>query len=110
MTTNHFEARTAAPRSHVEPLSARLSRLRIARGYSVYELAAEARVFAGTLKRLEAGIPADKRVLAPVARALRLPLCQVVCGEHSWRERACVVSVAGDDGPEALRRPLLIAA
>lgn len=84
MTTNHhFEARTAAPRFHVEPLSARLSRLRIARRYSVFELAAEARVFAGTLKRLEAGIPADKRIWASVARALRLPLCQVVCGAHS---------------------------
>ncbi len=33
----------------VEPLSARIRRLRVARGYSVYELATTAGVFAGTI-------------------------------------------------------------
>lgn len=46
----------------VEPLSARMVRLRIARGYSVYELATAAGIFAGTIQRLESGKPADKRV------------------------------------------------
>ena len=54
----------------VEPLSARIVRLRIARGYSAYELATAADVFAGTIKSLESGKPADKRVLPALARAL----------------------------------------
>ena len=74
----------------VEPLSARIFRLRIARGYSVYELATAAGVFAGTIKCLESGKPADKRVLPALARALGVPVCRLVCGEHSCAERACV--------------------
>ncbi len=75
----------------VEPLSARLVRLRIARGYSVYELATAACVFAGTIKCLESGKPADKRVLPALARALGMPVCRLVCGEHNCIERACVL-------------------
>ena len=74
----------------VEPLSARILRLRIARGYSVYELAAVAGVFAGTIKCLESGKPADKRVLPDLARALGVPVCRLVCGDHSCAKRACV--------------------
>jgi DNA-binding XRE family transcriptional regulator len=74
----------------VEPLSARLVRLRIARGYSVYELATAAGIFAGTIQRLESGKPADKRVLLALARALGVPVCRLVCGEHNCIERACV--------------------
>ena len=74
----------------VEFLSARIFRLRIARGYSVYDLAMEAGIFAGTIKRLESGKPADKRVLPALARALGVPFCHLVCGEHSCAERACV--------------------
>jgi DNA-binding XRE family transcriptional regulator len=74
----------------VEPLSARVLRLRIARGYSADELAAEAGVTAGTIRLLEAGKPADKRVLAPLAAALGVPLCRLVCGDHNCSERACV--------------------
>jgi transcriptional regulator with XRE-family HTH domain len=77
-------------RAPVEPLSARIVRLRIARGYSVYELAIAAGVFAGAIKCLESGKPADKRVLPALARALGVPLCRLVCGEHSCVERACV--------------------
>ena len=73
-----------------EPLSARLTRLRIGRGYSVYELATAADVFAGTIKRLESGKAADKRVLPALARALGVPLCLLVCGDHSCAKRACV--------------------
>ncbi|HEV2736998.1 MAG TPA: helix-turn-helix transcriptional regulator [Candidatus Elarobacter sp.] len=54
----------------VEPLSARIFRLRIARGYSVYELATAAGIFAGTIQRLESGKPVDKRVLPALATAL----------------------------------------
>jgi transcriptional regulator with XRE-family HTH domain len=79
--------RRVAPR---EALSARLFRFRIARGCSIYELATAARVFAPTIERLEAGEPADKRVLSALATALGVPLCQLVCGDHSCRERACV--------------------
>ena len=75
----------------VEPLSARIVRLRIARGYSVYELATAAGVFTGTIKCLESGKPADKQVLSALARALGVPLCRLVCGEHSCAERACVL-------------------
>jgi DNA-binding XRE family transcriptional regulator len=74
----------------VEPLSARIVRLRIARGYSVYELATAADIFAGTIQRLESGKPADKRVLPALARALGVPVCRLVCGEHNCVERACV--------------------
>ncbi|MEA2689842.1 MAG: hypothetical protein QOD51_2449, partial [Candidatus Eremiobacteraeota bacterium] len=41
----------------VEPLSARVFRLRIARGFSVYELADAPGVYAGTIRRLESGKP-----------------------------------------------------
>jgi hypothetical protein len=44
--------RRSAP---VEALSARAFRLRIARGYSVYELSAAAGILAGTIKRLQSG-------------------------------------------------------
>jgi transcriptional regulator with XRE-family HTH domain len=74
----------------VEALSARLFRFRIARGFSVYELAAHAGVFAGTIQRLESGQPADKRVLPALAKALGMPLCRLICGEHDCLERACV--------------------
>jgi transcriptional regulator with XRE-family HTH domain len=61
-------------------LSARIRRLRIARGYSVYELATMANVFAGAIQRLESGKPAGKRVLPALAATLGVPLCQIVCG------------------------------
>ena len=77
-------------RPPVEPLSARIFRLRIARGYSIYELAKAADVFAGTLQRLESGKPVDKHVMSALAVALDIPLCQLVCGEHDCAERACV--------------------
>jgi DNA-binding XRE family transcriptional regulator len=80
--------RSLAP---VEPLAARIVRLRIARGYSIYELATAAGVFAGTIKCLESGKPADKRVLPALARALGVPICRLVCGEHNCVERACVL-------------------
>ncbi|HEY6234588.1 MAG TPA: helix-turn-helix domain-containing protein [Candidatus Elarobacter sp.] len=54
----------------VEPLSARIARLRIARGYSVYELATAAGVLARTIRCLESGKAADKRVLPAIATAL----------------------------------------
>jgi DNA-binding XRE family transcriptional regulator len=74
----------------VEPLSARIVRFRIALGYSVYELAAAAGVFAGTIQRLESGKPVDKRVLPALAAAFNVPVCRLVCGEHSCVDRACV--------------------
>jgi len=74
----------------VEALSARVFRLRIARGYSVYELSAAAGIMASTIKRLEAGEVVDKRILPQLAVALRVPLCRLVCGEHNCTERACV--------------------
>jgi DNA-binding XRE family transcriptional regulator len=74
----------------VEPLSARIVRLRVARGYSVYELATTAGIFAGTIKRLESGKLADKRVLPALSTALGVPFCLLVCGDHSCGERACV--------------------
>jgi DNA-binding XRE family transcriptional regulator len=77
-------------RPPTEPLSARIFRLRTARGYSIYDLANAAGVFAGTLQRLESGKPADKRIMPAIATALDVPLCQLMCGEHSCRERACV--------------------
>ncbi len=75
----------------VEPLSARIMRFRIARGYSVYELATAAGIFAGTIQRLESGKPVDKRVLPALATALSVPVCLLVCGDHSCAERACVL-------------------
>jgi hypothetical protein len=74
----------------VELLSARVFRLRIARGYSVYDLAAAAQLYAGTIKRLESGKPVDKRDFPAVAAALGVTLCYLVCGEHDCAKRACV--------------------
>ena len=79
--------RRSAP---AELLSARLFRLRIARGFSIYDLAANADVSAPAVRRLEAGEPVDKRVLSALARALEVPLCCLVCGEHDCKQRACV--------------------
>ena len=81
----------------VEPLSARIRRLRIARGFSVYELATTACIFAGTIQRLESGKPAGKRVLPALATALGVPICQLVCGNHSCAERACVPARSARD-------------
>jgi transcriptional regulator with XRE-family HTH domain len=86
----------------VEPLSARVFRLRIALGYSVYELAEDSGVFVGTIKRLEAGLPVDKRELPQLARTLGVPLCQLLCGGHDCAERACVPA---SSAPEPLKRP-----
>jgi transcriptional regulator with XRE-family HTH domain len=74
----------------VEPLSARVFRLRIALGYSVYELAEASGIFADTIKRLESGEPIDKRELPRLAAALGVPLCRLLCGDHDCAERACV--------------------
>ena len=74
----------------VEALSARIFRLRIARGYSIYELASEAGILACTIQRLESGKPVDKRFLPPLATALGVPYCQLLCGDHSCAECACV--------------------
>ena len=65
-------------------------RLRIARGYSVYELATAAGVQACTLQRLEAGKVIDKRLLAVLATALGVRLFRLVFGDHSCVDRACV--------------------
>jgi DNA-binding XRE family transcriptional regulator len=81
----------------VEPLSARVRRLRIARGYSVYELATTTGVFAGTIHRLESGKPADKRVLPALATALGVTVCRLVCGNHSCAKRACVPARSARD-------------
>jgi transcriptional regulator with XRE-family HTH domain len=78
-------------RLRAEPLSARIFRLRIAQGYSIYELAKAANVFAGTLQRLESGKPVDKSIMPALAVALDVSLCHLVCGEHSCSERACVL-------------------
>ncbi len=86
----------------IEPLSARIRRLRIARGYSIYELATTAGVFAGTIQRLESGKPADKRVLPALATALGVPFCLLICGNHSCAERACVARTVG--GAQQQRR------
>jgi DNA-binding XRE family transcriptional regulator len=74
----------------VELLSARIFRLRIVRGYSVYDLAREAGILACTIRRLESGKPVDKRFLPPLATALGVPYCRLLCGDHSCVERACV--------------------
>jgi DNA-binding XRE family transcriptional regulator len=77
-------------RPPVEPLSARILRLRIARGYSADDLAKEAGILPGAIRRLESGKPGDKRVLPRLAAALGVAHCHLVCGEHSCVERACV--------------------
>ena len=74
----------------VEPLSARIVRLRIALGYSVYELATAAGILACTIQRLESGKSVDKRVLPALAIVLGVPLCRLQCGEHSCAKRACM--------------------
>jgi transcriptional regulator with XRE-family HTH domain len=74
----------------VEPLSARIFRLRIARGLSVYELAEAPGVYVATIRRLESGKLIDKRELPPLAAALGVPLCRLLCGDHSCAKRACV--------------------
>jgi DNA-binding XRE family transcriptional regulator len=78
-------------RPPVEPLSARLFRLRIERGYSIDDLAKEAGVLPSAVRCLESGKPADKRIMQALARALGVPLCRLVCGEHDCTARACVV-------------------
>jgi helix-turn-helix protein len=88
----------------VEPLAARVLRLRIARGYSVYELAAATDVLACTIQRLESGKPVDKRILLALATALGVPLCRLVCGDHCCVERACV-PVGRGRAREILQRP-----
>lgn len=64
----------------VEPLSARVFRLRIALGYSVYELATVAGILACTVQRLESGKSVDKRALPALATAIGVPLCRLVPG------------------------------
>lgn len=91
-------------RPPVEPLSARVLRLRIARGYSAEDLASAAGTYAGAIRRLESGRPIDKRMLAPLATALGVPLCRLVCGEHSCVQRACVPASRPDAGAELPRR------
>jgi transcriptional regulator with XRE-family HTH domain len=86
-------------RAPVESLSARLFRLRIARGYSIYELASEADLHVGAIRRLESGRQVDKRVLAALAVALEVPLCRLVCGEHCCLERRCVRITANVSAP-----------
>lgn len=113
MTTHEFDASTSSPRhggavakrsrAPVEPLSLRMRRLRIARGYSIYELATEAQIFAGTIRHIESGRPADKRALAPLAAALRVPLCRLICGEHDCSQRACVPQAPLQPAPEPSR-------
>jgi transcriptional regulator with XRE-family HTH domain len=74
----------------IEPLSARILRLRIARGYSADDLATKAGVLAGTIRRIESGKPVDKRILPAVAAALAVPYCRLICGDHSCAKHACV--------------------
>ena len=80
----------------VETLPARIFRLRIARGYSIYELATAAGVLAYTIRRLESGKSIDKRVLPMLAMALGVPYCRLLWGDHS-----CV-----EGGRTILGRPL----
>jgi Helix-turn-helix domain len=113
MTTHEFDALASGPRhgnavakrsrAPVESLAARMRRLRIARGYSIFELATEARIFAGTIQRIESGRPVHKRVLAPLAAALGVRLCRLVCGEHNCAERACVPQSCCESGSEPPR-------
>jgi transcriptional regulator with XRE-family HTH domain len=90
-------------RAPVETLSARVLRYRIARGYSPSDLASAAGVWAGAIRRLESGRPVDQRMLAPLAAALGVPLCRLVCGEHSCAQRACAPA-SRLDVPELPRR------
>jgi transcriptional regulator with XRE-family HTH domain len=60
----------------------------------VYELAAAAGILACTIRRLESGKPADKRVLPSIAAIFELPACRLVCGDHDCVERACVLATA----------------
>ena len=78
----------------VEALSARILRLRIARGCSIYELAMEAGISACTIQRLESGKIVDKRALSALATALGLPLCRLICGDHSCAERGCAIPIS----------------
>ena len=73
----------------VELLSARVFRLRIARGFSIDDFTETPGVSLWTLRRLEARKPVDKRELPPLAAALGVPLCELVCGDHDCTERAC---------------------
>ncbi|MBV8369769.1 MAG: helix-turn-helix transcriptional regulator [Candidatus Eremiobacteraeota bacterium] len=82
--------RSKCSRPPVEPLSARILRLRIARGYSADELAVLAQVPPGAIRRLEAGKQVDKSVLPALAAALGVSYCFLICGEHSCAERACI--------------------
>ena len=91
-------------RGPVEPLSARVLRYRIARGYSASDLASAAGLYARAIRRLESGRSVDKRILAPLAAALGVPLCRLVCGEHSCAQRACVRTSRADAAPEPPRR------
>lgn len=85
-------------RAPVEALAARVFRYRIARGYSVSDLASAAGVYAGSIRRLESGRPVDKRIFASLAAALGMPLCWLVCGEHSCAQRACALGGASRRG------------
>jgi len=77
-------------RPPVEPLSDRVFRLRVACGYSIYELAELTGVLPCTIRCLEAGKAVDKRTLPALATALGVPHCHLVCGEHDCTERACI--------------------
>jgi transcriptional regulator with XRE-family HTH domain len=74
----------------VELLSARVFRLRIARGLSIYDLAEFSGVYVATIRCLETGKPVDKRAFLAVAAALGVPLCHLVCGDHDCAEKACL--------------------
>ena len=90
-TRGNFTRRNGQRRSApVELLSARVFRLRIARGFSIYDLAASADVSALAVRRLEAGEPVHKRILPALARALDVTLCRLICGEHDCKQAACV--------------------
>jgi transcriptional regulator with XRE-family HTH domain len=69
----------------------------------VHELAEDSGVFVGTIKRLEAGQPVDKRELPALAAALSVPLCQLLCGHHSCAERACVPAALVAAPPKGAR-------
>lgn len=79
----------------VEALSARIFRLRIACGYSVYDLAREAGLLPCMIQQLESGKPVDKRILPPLAAALGVPYCRLLCGDHDCVERACIPGAIG---------------
>ncbi len=81
----------------IEALSARIFRLRIARGYNIYDLAREPGIFAGTIQQLESGKPADKRVLPTLAASLGVPLCHLVCGGHNCAARVCIRTTSSSE-------------